>query len=182
MPYPLPATHGFTGAEEPIDDQGRVRSGKGVGMVTWSKHAALGRPYRDFYITMRWEYAAWNWDGTSTAIDQAQFTWFADKPRLVLATNPRTGASIIAAALEAGPALWVGVTSSATRGSGADRGWPGRTRGTPDGYAGIVSGFPPTALAALGDASGPARTGYPGQAGDDLTYQWRQTRTRPQDR
>ena len=56
--------------------------------------------------------------------------------------------------------------------SGADHGWPGATRGTPDGYTGIVSGFPPAALAALGDASGPARTGYPGQSGDDLTYQW----------
>ena len=77
-------------------------------MVTWSQHAALGQPYRDFYITMRWSYAAWNWDGTSTAIDQAQFTWFAEKPRLVLVTNPRTGASIVAAALEAGPAPWVG--------------------------------------------------------------------------
>jgi cell wall-associated NlpC family hydrolase len=179
MPYPLLATHGFTGAEEPIDDQGRVPSGKGVGVVTWSKHAALGRPYRDYYITMRWTYAAWNWDGTSTGIDQAQFAWFAEKPRLVLVTNPRTGASIIAAALEAGPAPWVGVTSSAAGGSGADHGWPGPIRGTPDGYTGIVSGFPPTALAALGDASGPARTGYPGQAGDNLTYQWAPDQTAP---
>lgn len=172
MPYPLPATHGFTGAEEPIDDKGRVPSGKGVGVVTWSDHAALGQRYRDFYITMRWAYAAWNWDGTSSAIDQAQFAWFAEEPRLVLVSNPRTGASIIAAALEAGPAPWVGVTSSGARGSGADHGWPGPTRGTPDGYIGIVSGFPPAALAALGDASGPARTGYAGQAGDDLTYRW----------
>ena len=167
----MPATHGFTGAEEPIDANGRVPSGKGRGVVTWSQHAALGQPYRDFYITMRWSYAAWAWDGTSSAIDQTQFTWFAEKPRLVLVTNPRTGASIVAAALEAGPAPWVGVTNSAATGAGADHGWPD-LRGTPDGYTGIVSGFPPTALAALGDATGPARTGYLGQAGDDLAYRW----------
>ena len=172
MPYPLPASHGVTGAEETIDAEGRVPSGKGNGVVTWSQHAALGKPYRDFYITMRWNYAAWNWDGTSTAIDQAQFAWFAQQPRLVLVTNRRTSAAIIAAALEAGPAPRVGITSSGAGGSGADQGWPGPTRGTPDEYTGIVSGFPPTALTALGDATGPARTGYPGQTGDDLIYEW----------
>jgi len=172
MPYPLPAAHGFTGAEEPIDDQGRVPSGKGNGTVTWSKFASLGQAYRDFYITMRWEFAAWNWDGTSTGIDQAQFDWFAQRPRLVLVTDPRTGASIVAAALEAGPAPWVGVSATGPGSGGAAHGWAGPIRGTPDGYTGIVSGFPPAALAALGDASGPARTGYAGQTGDDLTYRW----------
>ena len=172
MPYPLPATHGFTGAEEPIDPSGRVPSGKGNGTVTWPRFAALGQAYRDFYITMRWEYVAWNWDGTSTGIDQAQFDWFADKPRLVLVSNPRTGASIIAAVVEAGPAPWVGVSATGPGGGGAAHGWPGPVRGTPDGYTGIVSGFPPVALTALGDAAGLARTGYAGQAGDDLTYRW----------
>jgi len=172
MQYPLPAAHGFTGAEEPIDEHGRVPSGKGNGTVTWSRFASLGQAYRDFYITMRWQYAAWNWDGTSTGIDQAQFDWFAQRPRLVLVTNPRTGASIVAAALEAGPAPWVGVTGDGPGSGGAAHGWAGPIRGTPDGYTGIVSGFPPAALAALGDGSGPARTGYAGQSGDDLTYRW----------
>ncbi|MEO5834751.1 MAG: hypothetical protein ABIR83_15445 [Nakamurella sp.] len=129
MPYPLPATHGTTGAEEPIDTAGRVRSTGGA--VTWSQHAALGRPYRDFYITMRWDYAAWNFDGTATDIDQAQYQWFAQRPRLVLVTNPRTGDSIIAAAIEAGPGPWVDVTGSANRAKsqGPRFGW---TNPTPD--------------------------------------------------
>ncbi len=169
MPYALPATHGFTGAEEPVNDQGQVPSTGGA--VTWSKFAGLGQPYRDYYITMRWSYAAWNWDGTSTGIDQAQYSWFAAKPRLVLVTNNRTKKSIVAAAIEAGPAPWVGVVSSDLRGlaNGPTHGWPNPTKGTPADYKGIVSGFPPVALAALG-----ATTGYAalGQTGDDLVYQW----------
>ncbi|MGI8416493.1 MAG: C40 family peptidase [Nakamurella sp.] len=166
LPYTLPATHGYTGAEESINDAGQVPSGKGVGTVTFSKFAKLGAPYRDYYITMRWNYAAWNWNGTSAGIDQKQFEWMNSEPRLVLVTNPRTGKSIIAAALEAGPGPWVGAQSQS---SGTDPSgiWKNPTRGTPVGYNGIVSGFPPAAIAALG-----AKTGYLGQQGDDLIYQW----------
>ncbi|RIJ77964.1 hypothetical protein D1871_04575 [Nakamurella silvestris] len=167
MPYDLPATRGTTGAEEAVDAQGRVPSTGGK--VTWSQHAGLGAAYRDYYITMRWNYAAWNWDGTATGIDQAQYQWFADQPRLVLVTNPRTHKSIIAAAIEAGPGPWVGAVGSDLRGKeqGPSHGWPNPTRGTPAGYTGIVSGFPPVALAALD-----AKTGYLGQTGDELIYQW----------
>ncbi|MEP6560424.1 MAG: NlpC/P60 family protein [Nakamurella sp.] len=176
MPYPLPAAHGFTGSEEAVNDAGQVASTGGA--VTWASFASLGQPYRDYYITMRWNYGAWNWDGTATDIDQAQYNWMAGgndgKPWLVLVTNPRTHSSIIAAAIEAGPGPWVGVVSSTQRSieNGPANGWLNPTRGTPDGYKGIVSGFPPVAMKALGDASGPAHTGYPGQTGDDLTYQW----------
>lgn len=167
MPYPLPASHGHTGAEEPINGQGQVPSTGAK--VTWPQFAALGQPYRDFYITMRWGYASWNWDGTSTAVDQAQYDWFAQKPRLVLVTNPRSHKSIVAAGVEAGPAPWVGVLSGGSGGAaaGPQHGWPNPTKGTPAGYTGIVAGFPPAAIAALG-----ANTGYPGQTGDDLTFQW----------
>jgi len=176
MPYPLPAAHGFTGSEEAVNEAGHVASTGGA--VTWANFASVGQPYRDYYITMRWNYGAWNWDGTATDIDQDQYNWMAagnnGKPWLVLVTNPRTHSSIIAAVIEAGPGPWVGVVSYTQRSieNGPANGWPNPTRGTPDGYRGIVSGFPPVALQALGDASGPAQTGYPGQTGDDLTYRW----------
>lgn len=162
--YALPATHGKTGREEAVNPEGQVASTGAK--VTFSRHAALGAAYRDYYITMRWNSAAWDFSGHARDIDQAQYQWMADKPRLVLVTNPRTGRSIIAAAIEAGPGAWVGVTTGSDR-DGAAHGWPGYVRGTPAGYSGIVSGFPPTALAALG-----AQTGYVGESGDDLTYQW----------
>ena len=166
MPYPLPATHGFTGYEAAINTMGSVDAGRS-GQVTFSSFASLGQPYRDFYITMRWNYAAWNYDGTSTDIDQAQNQWFAAKPRLVLVSNPRTGKSIISDVMESGPAPWVGTAKSSGNGTDPSGIWKNPTRGTPDGYKGIVSGFPPAAISALG-----AVAGYPGQTGDDLIYQW----------
>ncbi|WP_029136890.1 C40 family peptidase [Nakamurella lactea] len=162
MPYPLPTRHGKTGREEPVDDLGRVPS-TGMG-VTWAAHAALGAAYRDYYVTMLWEYAAWDFNGHARDIDQSQFDWFAVRPRLVLVTNPRTHKSIIAAAIEAGPGPWVSFGGDR---DGPAHGWNGYQRGVPAGFDGIVSGFPPTALAALD-----ARTGYRGETGDDLIYQW----------
>ena len=135
MPYQLPATHGFAGTEEAVNEAGRVASTGGA--VTWAKFASLGQPYRDYYITMRWNYGAWNWDGTATDIDQDQYSWFAagnnGKPWLVLVTNPRTRSSIIAAVIEAGPGPWVGVVGAAQRSpeNGPANGWPNPTRGTP---------------------------------------------------
>lgn len=160
MPYPLPATHGLTGREEAVDALGRVAS---TGQqVTFSQFAALGGAYRDYYITMRWDWGAYTWDGHLSGIDQAQYTWMGAKPRLVLVTNPRTGKSIIADAMEAGPGPWVTADTHA-----APPYWTAPVRGTPAGFTGIVSGFPPAALAALG-----ANTGYAGEHGDDLRYQW----------
>ncbi len=170
FPYPLPATHGATGTEEAVNSVGQVPSGHGVGTITFSKFAALGSDYDNFYITMRWGYAAYNFNGTSGGIDNAQYDWLAKgnkgKPWMVLVTNPRTGKSIMAPAMEAGPGPWVGSTSSS---SGTDPSgiWKNPTRGTPVGYKGLVSGFPPAAISALG-----AVTGYVGQNGDDLIYQW----------
>ncbi|MGI8415074.1 MAG: C40 family peptidase, partial [Nakamurella sp.] len=157
-----PARRGLTGREEPVDDLGRVPS---TGMaVTWAQHAARGAAYRDYYITMLWTYAAWDFNGHSRDIDQKEFSWFAQQPRLVLVTNPRTHQSIIAAAIEAGPGPWVGFGGDR---DGPAHHWTGFQRGDPPGFDGIVSGFPPTALTALG-----ARTGYAGEPGDELIYQW----------
>lgn len=162
--YDLPATHGKTGREEAVNAEGQVASTGAK--VTFSQHATLGAAYRDYYITMRWNWAAWDFSGHARDIDQTQYQWMAQQPRLVLVTNPRTGKSIVAAAIEAGPGAWVGVTTGGDRNGGA-HGWAGYVRGTPAGYTGIVSGFPPSALAALG-----ANTGYVGENGDDLQYQW----------
>lgn len=160
MPYPLPASHGLTGREEAVDPLGRVAS---TGQqVTFSQFAALGAAYRDFYITMRWDWAAYTWDGHLSGIDQAQYSWMGATPRRVLVTNPRTGRSIIADAMEAGPGPWVTADTHT-----APPYWTGPVRGTPPAFTGIVSGFPPAALAALG-----ANTGYAGEHGDDLRYQW----------
>ena len=166
MSYPLPATTGTTGVEEAVNSAGQVPSGRGVGTITFSKFAALGDDYDNYYITMRWNYVAWNYNGTSTGVDNAQYNWFAAAPRMVLVTNPRTGKSIIAPAMESGPAPWVGVASGPTD-TDTTGIWKNPTRGTPAGYKGIVSGFPPKAIAALG-----ATPGYLGQAGDSLVYQW----------
>lgn len=162
MPYELPTTRGKTGREEPVNAQGQVPSTGAK--VTFSQHAALGAAYRDYYITMLWRYAAWDFNGHSRDIDQKQFNWFAQQPRLVLVSNPRTGQSITAAAIEAGPGPWVSFGGDR---NGPAHHWNGFERGDPRGFDGIVSGFPPTALAALG-----ARTGYPGETGDELIYQW----------
>lgn len=168
--YRLPTNKGTTGREEAIDENGKVGTG---GTVTWSKTLkniplAQRKPYQDYYITMRWNYAAWNWDGTSTDIDEKQYSWFEKKPRLVLVTNPKTNKSIIAAALEAGPGPWVGVDRDSN--NTPKQGWSNPTRGTPEGYKGIVSGFPPIAYKALGLGSGDG--GYPGEKKVELTYSW----------
>lgn len=169
MPYPLPATHGATGTEEAVDSGGHVPSGRGVGTITFAKYAALGSDYDNYYITMRWGYVSWNFDGTSSGVDQAQYNWFGAgaTPQMVLVTNPRTGKSILAPVLESGPAPWVGVVNGGSHAVDSTGVWANPTKGTPANYKGIVSGFPPKAIAALG-----AVTGYVGQNGDDLIYQW----------
>lgn len=161
--FALPASKGTTGGEEPINESGQVPSSGG--RVTFSQFAKLGQEYRDYYINMRWTYAAWNWNGTAKIVDNKQFSWMDQKPRLVLVTNPRNGKSIIAAILESGPAPWVGADNGPN--NNPKQGWTNPQVGTPPTYTGIVSGFPPTAIKALD-----AITGYLGQKGDQLTYAW----------
>lgn len=163
LPYELPAAQGKTGREEPISADGAVPSTGGK--VTFSGFAALGQEYRDFYITMRWNYTSWNWNGTNSGVDSAQLAWMKEQPRLVLVTNPRTGKSIVAAALETGPAPWTGVDGQPN--NNPKEGWVNPQKGTPSAYTGRVSGFPPTAIDALG-----AVMGTKDGAGDVLTYQW----------
>lgn len=163
--HTLPAASGGTGVEEAIDEQGRVASG---GRVTFHGNAALGQEYRDYYITMRWRYATWNWNGTS-APGPEDVAFYAQAPR-VLVTNPRTGKSIIAVVLEAGPAPWTGVDTNSN--NTPKQGWVNPQDGTPSEYKGRVAGFPPTAIEALGAAQR-----YGDGSGDDLIYSWASDQT-----
>lgn len=175
--HKLPATTGGAGNEEPIDEQGRVPStGKGV---TFAKFASLGQEYRDFYITMRWRYVTWNWNGGSSGGPEDK-SWYEAKPRLVLVSNPSTGKSIVAAILESGPAPWTGTPGGESdsqqrqlweSASGGD----GYVDGTPEGYLGRVAGFPPAAQDALQlqqwEYGGPDQGGSRGR-GHKLVYAW----------
>ncbi|HEX4774466.1 MAG TPA: phage tail tip lysozyme [Candidatus Saccharimonadales bacterium] len=160
--HKLPATVGGTGDEAPVDSSGHLTVG--VGAVTFSQFASLGQNYRDYYITMRWRYALWNWDGTNTSGPEDS-SWYGQKPRLVLVTNPRNHKSIIADIMESGPAPWTGVDTQSN--NTPKEGWTNPQDGTPSGYTGRVSGFPPPAIQALG-ASQTTSDG----SGDKLEYAW----------
>lgn len=172
IPYKLPATSGPTGFEQAIDENGQITQADNNGSqghVTFSKFAKLGEAYRDYYITMRWTYASWNWQGSSKIVDSKQLAWMNEKPRIVLVTNKKNGNSIYAAVLESGPGPSIGTKWRADHGNSSSVTspyWPGYIVGTPAGYDGIVSGFPPKAIDALD-----ARPGY-NQDGDELVYQW----------
>lgn len=144
----LPATQGGTGEEQLFPSYG------------------LGTPANqnanNYYITMRWRYQKWNWDGTS--VPGPEDIAFYQKHPLVLVTNPRNHKSIIADALEAGPAPWTGVDP--TSNNNPKQGWVNPQDGTPPNYTGRVSGFPPVAFQALG-----AIEDVGGQ-GDKLLYAW----------
>jgi len=160
--HQLPATVGGTGDEDPVDATGHLTTTGGA--VTFSQYASLGQAYQDYYITMRWRYAKWNWDGTSVPGPEDS-SWYggSPKPRLVLVTNPRTKKSIIADIMESGPAPWTGTST----GQGAAPSyWHDPQDGTPSQYDGRVSGFPPPAIQALG-----ADQTVNG-SGDKLEYAW----------
>lgn len=163
--YDLPATKGGTGLEGAISSAG-ILEGK-TEPVTFQNHASLGKEYRDYYITMRWNYAKWNWNGGATDIDNEQMGWFREKPRLVLVTNPKTKKSIVAAALESGPAPWTGVDRN--NNNDPKQGWTNPQKGTPEQYKGRVSGLPPEAFSALGMNSSDQRIDG---NGPDLLYAW----------
>ncbi|MES2971838.1 MAG: hypothetical protein V4702_05955 [Patescibacteria group bacterium] len=157
----LPATNGGVGLEEVIDAEGRVLSTGGK--VTFANNAKLGQEFRDFYITMRWRYAVWNWNGTSAkGPESADF--YSKAPR-VLVTNPRTGKSIITVVMESGPAPWTGVDRSSN--NSPKQGWTNPQDGTPPNYRGRVAGLPPVAFQAIG-----ATQRMSDGSGDDLQYSW----------
>ncbi len=161
--HKLPATKGGVGLEESINASGQVPSTGG--RVTFHQFASLGQEYRDYYITMRWRYVKWNWNGTSVSPGPETVNWYAAKPRRVLVTNPRTKKSIIAAILESGPGPWTGVDTAPN--NDPKQGWTNPQDGTPREYKGRVSGLPPKAFEAIG-----ATMRMADGSGDDLIYSW----------
>lgn len=162
--FALPASRGFTGYEEPIDENGKL-IGK-PNHVKYARFAKLGQEYRDFYITMRWTTHEWFWDGDARMANQKQEAWMGEKPRFVIVTNPKNQKSIIAPILEAGPAPWTGVDTESN--DIPKGGWKQPQLGTAQGYQGRVSGFPPVAINFLEVKQ---RTGGK-QDGDELFYAW----------
>ena len=172
--YSLPAYTGKAVATLPIDANGKFNdplnknnpaNGRSVAFPQFAK---LGDTYRNYYIAMRWNYASWFWDGSSKRVDTNQYNWMGgdssvSKPRLIEVTNPKTGKSIIAAALDANPAPWMGVDSSPPLGFPFDnpqQGWTDPQVGTPQTYTGDVAAMPPVAMNALGDTDGTASLAF----------------------
>jgi hypothetical protein len=172
----LPATIGGTGFEEAINASGQVGGG---GFVTFyqnvqnastapiasdPEHRSLQDLYRQYYITMRWRYVTWNWNGSSVSPGPETVDFYSKAPK-VLVTDKRTGKSIITVVLEAGPAPWTGIDGGSN--NNPKQGWVNPQDGTPSTYKGRVSGFPPRAIADLG-----ASMRMSDGSGDDLIYQW----------
>ncbi len=138
----------------------------GTGLESFFSHYALGTPANqnedNYYITMRWRYDKWNWNGTSVPGPES-IGFYQGHPK-VLVTNPRNHKSIIAIALEAGPAPWTGVDPASN--NNPKEGWTNPQDGTPSQYKGRVSGFPPPATHALGAIQTTPSTG------DKLEYAW----------
>jgi murein DD-endopeptidase MepM/ murein hydrolase activator NlpD len=175
--HTLPAATGGTGFEEAISTQGQVPIGGGY--VTFAdnvrnastapiaadpENRSLQDLYRQYYITMRWRYVKWNWNGGGVSPGPEGVDFYSKAPR-VLVTNKRTGKSIISVILEAGPAPWTGVDDHPN--NTPKQGWTNPQDGTPATYKGRVSGFPPRAIADLGATQVVNSTG-----GDELIYQW----------
>lgn len=181
--HSLPAASGGTGVEDPLTPEGRVifNDGSLGNEVAFSNlipkledDAAKSQLYRDYYITMRWNYISWNWDGSPGGEGPEDKVWYSkppkNEPRRVLVTNPETKRSIIAVVLEAGPAPWTGVTTSKDSAIPVVNGqpvWENPTVGTPANYKGRVSGLAPKAFQAL-----QATMRMTDGSGVDLQYSW----------
>jgi hypothetical protein len=201
--HKLPAEQGGTGIEDPLSEDGHVifNDGSLGAKVAFSNlipqsDPTLSQLYRDYYITMRWNYVKWGWDGFETTTGDEDKEFYSQgnadgTPRKVLVTNPETNKSIVAVVLEAGPAPWTGVLippDSLLNGPSGETAeqrsariaqlrawlnerapdyWKTPQAGTPEGYNGRVSGLPPTAIAALG-----ATMRMADGSGHDLIYSW----------
>ncbi len=171
--YTLPSDTG-RGGQGPAMDANGIVNGQPAAFAALAKKQTSS-VYSKYYIAMRWKYATWKWDGTSSIIDQTQYDWMGNdltrtpKPRLIIVTN-NAGTSIVVAALDAGPAPWQGVDSSPN--DIPKEGWTNPETGTPLGYSGYVAMLSPDAYKALGISSTPAKDGS-----DDLRYAWAKDQT-----
>jgi len=179
IPYNLPAASGGYGHEEAILADGTIPSG---GSVTFSGLASrLPQAYRDYAINMRWNYVSWYWNGRSASSGgDGSYGWFAERPRMILVTNPETGKSIYAAALEAGPAPWTGYGLTSNTIGNPPSWWRQPQFGTPQEYQGRVSGLTPTAYRYLEDGTGDGQRNVLSDGsvkGPTLFYEWAEDQT-----
>lgn len=136
----------------------------------------LDDDHRNYYIAMRWNYSEWNWDGSHTTIDTKEETSMQSKPRMVTITDTQTGKSVVATALDVGPAPWMGVDEQPN--NIPKQGWIDPQIGTPTAYDGDIAGLSPAAVTALNDPdNGNAKPGAPDGTGDRLKFQWTSDQT-----
>lgn len=155
--HSLPASSGGIGLEEAA-----VLSGNRVVLAPGTSHpgAALSLAPKgvtqndaDYYITMRWRYRLWAWDGSTSGGAPESAAWYSQTVRKIKVTDPKNGTSVIAAVLESGPAPWTGSTGGSASKHNPPSYWTGYVDGTPAGFDGRVGGLSPKAFAALGDPS-----------------------------
>jgi hypothetical protein len=136
----IPSTKGKTGAEQYLS-----------GMTFSSQCNATEEKW---YITMRWPYVKWGWDGTATYVDSATTRTKPDYATVrVVVYNPKTKKSVITAICESGPAPWTGSTWAANHGNSSSPTapyWKGYYQFDPPQADGRVSGLAPDAFKAIG--------------------------------
>ncbi len=169
----LPATEGGVATEATIDEAGKFTNDNVGEPVSFTKYAALGQEYRDYYITMRWPYTKWAWDGSSSDTNQAELDFYSKgtEPRKILVTNPENGKSIVTAALESGPAPYAGVKDGLNNQDQKTL-WGQPRSDTPPGYLGRVGGLPPKAMEALGAQTWTDNGPENGGSGSKLQFSW----------
>lgn len=100
-----------------------------------------------WYITMRWPYVKWAWNGRSAYVDAATTR---TKPlyatKRVIVYNPKSKKSVVTAICESGPAPWAG--SGRSSDNPPDY-WTGYHQFDPPEAVGRVAGLAPAAFDAI---------------------------------
>lgn len=174
--HKLPAATGGTGNEEEAGIvNGRIVliEGNDAGNPLALNPKGVTDNDVKYYINMRWRYAVWNWRGDGNTGPE-DVSWYTQKVRKVLVTNPKTGRGIITSIVESGPAPWTGTNMTAGE---APSYWQGYIDGTPPQYKGRVSGLSPSAIKTLANTTDLEEAKRllqrrPDNIDNDLTYQW----------
>lgn len=139
----LPSTKGKVGGEE------RVTALNAKGQhITFEKYCDAQE--KIWYITMRWPYVEWAWNGTARSSDSTSSLFARQK---ILVYNPTTKKSVVVAICEAGPAPWTGSTWAAQHGNKSAPFapyWTSYSRFDPPEADGRVAGLPPEPMSAIG--------------------------------
>lgn len=178
--HSLPAVVGGTAREEEA-----VRNGNQAQLAPGTSNPGAGFALAvegltdkdvEYYFTMRWRYATWNWRGGSD-VGPEDKAWYEQAVRKVLVTNPKNESdpnddvSVVVSIAEAGPAPWTGIQQPDELEPPSY--WQGYVDGTPGEYRGRVSGLAPAAYNKLGsDDELRRRINGDTVEGADLYYQW----------